>query len=131
MVKTLKAISTAVETLTTDGHLPEPGTVVVSPGGATIMPELPGAPISGLLVWALHLDGGVEYTAEILFRRAPEAVTAVTARGKLDGIEVDIVATTYKPMLKLLEYADLTKVVVTEMELRELASGEEVLGRLT
>lgn len=130
-MKTLKAVSAAIETLTTDGHLPEPGTVVVSPGGATIMPELPGAPISGLLVWALHLDGGVEYTAETLFRRAPEAVTAVKARGKIDGIDIDIVATTYRPMMKLRDYADLTKVSVTEMELRELASDEEVLGRLT
>lgn len=130
-MKTLTALTHAIEALTTEGHLPEPGSIVVTPNGALIMPELPGAPISGLIVWAMHLDGPVHYDAEIIYRRDAEAVTAVNAHGKLDGIEVDIAATTYKAMPKLLEHADLTKVTVTEMELRELASSEEVLGKLT
>lgn len=131
MIKTLKAITAAVETLTEDGHLPEPGSVVVTGTGAMLFPELPGAPISGLLVWALHLEGTVKYQAECVFRNGSAVVTGVTASGTLDGIDVNISATTYRPMAKLADQLERVKIDVTEMDLRELAAPEEVLGQLS
>lgn len=131
MIKTLKAITTSIETLTEDGHLPEPGSVVVTGTGAMLFPELPGAPISGLIVWALHLEGPVEYHAEIVFRDRDQVVTSVLAAGKLDGIDVTVAASTYRHTLPALDdKPDHTKVKVTETELRELAKSEEVLGQL-
>lgn len=130
MIKTLKAITAAVETLTEDGHLPEPGSVVVTTNGAMIFPELSGAPISGLLVWALHLDGDIKYQAETVFRNGNAVVTGVIASGTLDGIDVNVSATTYRPMPKLDDTPERVKVEVTDQELRELAAAEEVLGQL-
>ena len=128
-MKTLTAIATAVETLTADGHLPEPGSVVITPDSAMIFPELSGAPISGLLVWAMHLEGPVTYQAENIFTH-PDTVTGVFAHGKLDGIDVTIAATTYRAMKEISGHPAMRKVSVDEMALRELASNEEVLGKL-
>jgi hypothetical protein len=132
VIKTLKSITESIETLTTDGHLPEPGSVVVTPTGAMIFPELPGAPISGLIVWALHLDGDVKYTAEIVFRTAEHTVTSVIATGKIGGVDVNIAASTHRDTIPaLLDNPDGTKLPVTEQDLRQLSATEEVLGQLS
>jgi hypothetical protein len=131
VIKTLKSITASIELLTDDGHLPEPGTLVVTGTGAMIFPELPGAPISGLIVWALHLAGPVDYQAEVVFRSNEHVVTSVTATGKIDGIDVTIAASTHRHTLPALDdQPEHTKIKVTENELRELGKSEEVLGQL-
>lgn len=125
-MSTLRAITSAIEKLT-ENHLPTPETVIVGRDNVTIIPELLGAPITGLLLWAMHLEGVVEYTAEIMFAGEP-ATTFVKASGKLDGIPVTITASTYRPMPKLLEMPRREVLRVHEMDLRELASEEAVIA---
>jgi hypothetical protein len=129
VVTTLKAVTETITELCGDGHLPEPGTIIVGHNHATVMPELAGAPVSGLLVWAMHLEGNVAYHAEMIVKGDVNA-TSVTATGQIGGIDYTILATTHRTLLKLLDYPPLTKLTCTDLELRDLASDEAVLGNL-
>lgn len=125
-MRTMKAITEALEVMTSGSHLPMPETVIVGHGHVTLIPELPGAPITGLLLWAMHLDGPVEYTAEVMFVGEP-STTFVKATGKIDDIDVAITASTYRPLRALVSHPRREAVRVHEMDLRELASEEAVI----
>ena len=85
----------AIEALCEDGHLAPPGTIILSPNKATIMPEST-TPISTLLLWADHLDGRVRFEAANL----SPGLNGINAIGTLEGLPVTISATTTQPFPK-------------------------------
>lgn len=102
----LRGISDAIDALTENGHLPMPGTVIISESQATIMPEFYDAPISVLLSWSEHLDGTATFVASLLEppdNSGGNIATVITAHGLLNGVRTVITAHTMRPFPPLID----------------------------
>lgn len=120
-----------IDELTAGGHLPMPGTTIIGRDSVTILPDFIAAPVTAVLIWAMHMDGPVEYMATGMFYDSNDfASTGVEASGHIDGLKVTVASTKRgrwnNP--KIMDSRPMERIVVTEMELRELASNEDVLA---
>lgn len=106
--------------------LPEPISVNVNGSGVSVLPHLPGAPVSALLAWAEQL------TTPAFTARRPDrfTTTEVQARGHLDGEPIEVVAFV-SPSAAAPLAATPESVPVTEAALRAIAAAETHLVALT
>jgi hypothetical protein len=128
--RTLTAAEQIICDLTSDDHASQPGTVIVSAGHITILPEHPEVPIHALLTWADHLDGDVEWDAAVLTQGTRAAF--ITAKGTIDGITTRVSASTIRvtdEFIATVKSAPPDKPApITKHDVVELASVEDILG---
>lgn len=128
--ETLTAAEKIINALTSGGHIAQPGSVIVSAGHITILPEHREVPIHALLTWAEHMDGDVQWDAAVITQSPRAAFLA--AKGTIDNVPVVVSGSTIRVTP---EFADKVRAgphdkptPITKMDVLELASGEDVLG---
>lgn len=128
--ETLTAAEEIIRVLTRQNHIADPGTVIISAGHITILPEDREVPIHALLTWSEHMDGTAEWNAAVITQNPRAAF--LTAKGTIDGIPVHVSGSTIRvtdDFMQTVSASPLdTPTPVTKMEVMELASTEDVLG---
>jgi hypothetical protein len=124
-------VARIIDELTDGSHLPMPATTIIGRDSVTILPDFFSAPVTAVLIWAMHMDGPVEFRATGMFYDSDDfASTGVEACGHIDGVQVTVASTKRgrwnNP--KIMDSRPMERITVTEMELRELASDEDVLA---
>lgn len=129
-VATLVKAAEVITALTGEEDLAPPGTIIVSRGNLTIMPEtVIDTPIATLLSWADRLDGDPEWHAAMI-TSTPVKSAYVTASGTIDGLTVRITASTIRVSDRFAELLSRhTEQPVPRSEVIALAATEDVLGR--
>lgn len=128
--ETLTAAEKIINALTSGNQIAQPGTVIVSAGHITILPEHSEVPIHAMLTWADHMDGDVRWDAAVITQN-PQAAF-LTAKGTIDGVTAVVSGSTIRVTP---EFADKVRAgpldrpaPITKMDVLELASSEDVLG---
>lgn len=127
--RTLSDAADLVAALTDDGHLRPPGTIVVSDGHVTIMPESTSStPVTSLLAWADHMDTDPVFEAAAITGMSFRSLH-ITATGEIDGMTVAISASTVRvsdEIARKIEPGSINR--LSKLDVIELACGEDVLG---
>lgn len=128
--RTLSDAADLVAALTEDGHLRPPGTIVVSDGHVTIMPESTSStPITSLLAWTDHMEDNPTFEAAAIGGVSFRSLH-ITASGTIDGLSVAISASTVRVPDTVARKVDPAAVGVSlsKLDVIELACSEDVLG---
>lgn len=128
--ETLTAAEKIINALTSGNHIAQPGTVIVSAGHITILPEHREVPIHALLTWSEHMDGDVQWNAAVITQNPTAAF--LTAEGAIDGVPVAVSGSTIRVTHEFLDKVRAGPLdhprAITKKDVLELASGEDVLG---
>lgn len=128
--ETLTAAEKIIRELTSENHIAQPGTVIISANHITILPEHREVPVHALLTWSEHMDGDAEWDAAVLTQGTRAAF--ITAKGTIDRIPVRVSASTVRvtdEFVATVKSGPLDKPApITKTDVLDLASAEDVLG---
>lgn len=128
--ETLTAAEKIINALTSRDQITEPGTVIISAGRITILPEHREVPIHAMLTWADHMDADAQWDAAVI-TQAPRAAF-LTARGTIDGVPVIVSGDTIRVTPTFAEKVTAGPIghptSITKTDVLELASTEDVLA---
>lgn len=99
MPDTLEALAAALRRIQAEDDLLAPILSIATTGrDVQIYPWIPCAPITSLRSWEPHFDGAIDRRATALLdsEGKPSGVTTVTSTGKLDGLRVTLIVSTYR-----------------------------------